>query len=353
MSEGDRTIDLIARAAGILSGYRDTQGAYIETSNAAKRAVLEGLGFETASGPSALRTLEELQYRAAMPLDPLVTALELEPCCFPLRVNRDIATLEMWATDEKGVSRSIPCEVRNRQGEFVLIAPPFERGYYRVSLQANAAGSATTLTVAPSRCWLPETLENDMRGWGATAHVYGLRSDDDLGIGDFTLLGKAAEACGRLGASFIGLNPLHALVSADRTRISPYSPSSRLFLEPLYIDTSAVANRLGVPWTEFFNDPHLLALGAQVRNSNLVDYDGVWRLKREILERFWTKRKIPRNRPLSRSLRGIMAKLSRGTRLSRRFPKPSQPRDCSANYSVEPTSNRIDLAAVHRHLLPE
>jgi (1->4)-alpha-D-glucan 1-alpha-D-glucosylmutase len=118
-----------------------------------------------------------------------------------------------------------------------------------------------------------------------------LHSDDDLGIGNFTLLGKAAEACGKLGASFIGLNPLHALFSADRTRISPYSPSSRLFLEPLYIDTGAVADRLGVPRTEFFNDPHLLALAAQVRNSNLTDYEGVWRLKREILDRLWAQTK--------------------------------------------------------------
>jgi len=284
-------IDLIARAAGILSGYRDTQGAYVETSNTAKRAVLEGLGLEIASGTSSLRTLEELQYRATLPLDPVVTALALEPCRIPVRVNRDIATLEIWATDEAGVSRSIPCEVRRRQSESVLIAPPFERGYYRLSLQTKAADAATTLIVAPARCWLPGTLENDTRGWGATAHAYGLRSDDDLGIGDFTLIGKAAEACAKLGASFLGLNPLHALFSADRTRISPYSPSSRLFLEPLYIDTGAVANRLGVPWTEFFNDPYLLALGAQVRNSNLVDYDGVWRLKREILERFWTQTK--------------------------------------------------------------
>jgi (1->4)-alpha-D-glucan 1-alpha-D-glucosylmutase len=130
-----------------------------------------------------------------------------------------------------------------------------------------------------------------MRGWGATTNVYGLRSDDDFGIGDFTLIGEAAEACGKLGASFLGLNPLHALFSADRTRISPYSPSSRLFLEPFYIDLRAASNRLGVPWTQCFNDPHLPVLAAQIQNSNLVDYEGVWRLKREILDRLWTQTK--------------------------------------------------------------
>ena len=289
MNEGDRTIDLIAQAVGILSGYKDTKGAYIVTSDTAKRAILEGLGLEIGSGTSALRTLEELRHRATRPLDPLIMAAELEPCRVPLKVHTDIATLEIVATDEGGASRGIPCEVRRQQSKSVLIAPPFESGYYRLSLRTKTADVAATLIVSPSHCWLPGALEGDMRGWGATSHVYGLRSDDDFGIGDFTLIGKAAEACGKLGASFLGLNPLHALFSADRTRFSPYCPSSRLFLEPLYIDTRAAANRVGVPWRELFNDPHLLARAAQLRNSNLVDYEGVWQLKREILERLWTQ----------------------------------------------------------------
>jgi (1->4)-alpha-D-glucan 1-alpha-D-glucosylmutase len=291
VTRGASTIDLIARAVGILSGYRDIEGAYIETSDTAKRAVLEALGLEIADRTSARRTLEELRSRAALPLDPLVVAIELEPCQIPLRVNCRIATLEIWVTDESGASRSIPCEVRRQHGDSVLVTPPFERGYYRVSLRTKAADVAATLIVAPSRCWRPESLQNDMRGWGATTHVYGLRSDDDFGIGDFTLIGKAAEACGKLGASFLGLNPLHALFSADRTRISPYSPSSRLFLEPFYIDTRAAANRLGVPWTKCFDDPHLPVLAAQIQNSNLVDYESVWRLKREILDRLWLQTK--------------------------------------------------------------
>jgi (1->4)-alpha-D-glucan 1-alpha-D-glucosylmutase len=291
VTRGASTIDLIARAAGLLSGYRNIEGAYVETSNTAKRAVLEGLGLQIADSASARRTLEELRSRAALPLDQIVVATELEPCHISIRVIREIATLEIRVTDESGVSRSIPCEVRRQDGNSVLITPPFERGYYRLSLRTKAAEAATTLIVAPSRCWLPGTLENEMRGWGATTHVYGLRSDDDLGIGDFTLIGKAAEACGKLGASFLGLNPLHALFSADRSRISPYSPSSRLSLEPLYIDTRAAANTLGVPWTKCFNDPHLPVLAAQVRNSNLVDYEGVWRLKREILDHLWIQTK--------------------------------------------------------------
>ena len=156
-----------------------------------------------------------------MPLDPLVVGIELESCQIPLRVNSEIATLEIWVTDESGVSRSIPCEVRRHQGYSVLIMPPFERGYYRLLLRTKAADVAATLIVAPSRCWLPESLHNDMRGWGATTHAYGLRSDDDFGIGDFTLVGKAAEACGKLGASLtISVNRLNRRASSHRVPCS-------------------------------------------------------------------------------------------------------------------------------------
>jgi hypothetical protein len=50
VTKGGSTIDLIARLAGILSGYRDTKVAYVETSDIAKRAVLEALGLDISSG---------------------------------------------------------------------------------------------------------------------------------------------------------------------------------------------------------------------------------------------------------------------------------------------------------------
>jgi (1->4)-alpha-D-glucan 1-alpha-D-glucosylmutase len=252
--------------------------------------VLEGLGLDISSGTAALSTLEELQSRAAQPLDPVVTACELEPRLIPLRAGSDLAALEIWATSESDPSRSTRCEVSRKQGELVLILPALESGYYRLSLRMKAADVLATLIVAPPRCWLPGSLQNGIRGWGATANAYGLRSDDDLGIGDFTLIGKAAEGCGKLGASFLGLNPLHALFSADRTRISPYSPSSRLFLEPLYIDPCSASDRLGVGGAELLRAPQLAAL-SDIRSSNLVDYKAAWRLKREILDRLWIRAK--------------------------------------------------------------
>ena len=49
-----------------------------------------------------------------------------------------------------------------------------------------------------------------------------------------------AEQWAKRGASMIGLSPLHALFPHDPARASPYSPSSRLALNVLYVDVEAI-----------------------------------------------------------------------------------------------------------------
>ena len=48
------------------------------------------------------------------------------------------------------------------------------------------------------------------------------------------------EVAAREGADAIALSPTHSLFAADPTHYGPYSPSSRLFLNPLYADPAAV-----------------------------------------------------------------------------------------------------------------
>ena len=49
-----------------------------------------------------------------------------------------------------------------------------------------------------------------------------------------------AEAAARQGADAVALSPVHSLFAADPARYGPYSPSSRLFLNPLYADPAVV-----------------------------------------------------------------------------------------------------------------
>jgi len=142
-------------------------------------------------------------------------------------------------------------------------------------------------------CYLPDFLEKG-RAWGVTCQLYGLRSHRNWGIGDFEDLARLGEMAARWGADFVGVNPLHALFPADPQRASPFSPSHRNFLNPLYIAVDRV---------EGF-DPALdidrNALSA-LRASDLVDYASVARHKFEVLRRI-------RRRTLAKADRAFMEK---------------------------------------------
>lgn len=84
------------------------------------------------------------------------------------------------------------------------------------------------------RCFLPAELDN-ARVWGITCQLPGLVSSRNAGIGDFADLAALCRIAAAEGADFVGVNPLHALFWSDPTRISPFFPSNRRFLNPLYI----------------------------------------------------------------------------------------------------------------------
>jgi 4-alpha-glucanotransferase len=90
----------------------------------------------------------------------------------------------------------------------------------------------SALMVAP-----PKAFGGDFdRCWLVAVQLYSVRSARNWGHGDFTDLLGLVELAADLGASGVGLNPLHALFDDRPSEPSPYFPNSRLFLNPLYID---------------------------------------------------------------------------------------------------------------------
>ena len=65
--------------------------------------------------------------------------------------------------------------------------------------------------------------------------LYSLRSPRNWGIGDLADLESIALEYAKDGIDFIGINPLHALFPAHPEWASPYSPSSRRWLNPIYL----------------------------------------------------------------------------------------------------------------------
>ena len=154
---------------------------------------------------------------------------------------------------------------RFRATEDHVLLPPQPIGRHRI-LNEDRPDPVCHLTVAPDTCYLPPPLLAGERRFGLAAHLYTLRSAEDQGIGDFTTLARLAAEAARAGASVLGLNPLHALFPHDRSRASPYQPSDRRFLDPIYIDVSGYPNGAAIPSPQ-----------------GPVDYPAVWNAKRAVL----------------------------------------------------------------------
>ena len=123
--------------------------------------------------------------------------------------------------------------------------------------------------------------------FGVAAQLYALRraGEDgrDQGIGDFSALALAGETGGQAGAAYLGVSPLHMLFPRDRGRASPYYPSDRRFLDPIFIDALDDAS---LPRDEALSAA-LAALAPQfaaASATNYVEYEEVWLAKRAALE---------------------------------------------------------------------
>jgi 4-alpha-glucanotransferase len=147
----------------------------------------------------------------------------------------------------------------------------------------------------------PEQLPQPPRGWGWAAQLYATRSRESWGIGDFRDLAALARLARRAGAGSILISPIHAMHPGRHQSNSPYSPSSRLFLNLLHIAPALVPGADRVALTD------LAAQGRDLNTQRRIDRNAVWELKRSALKRIFsaTKAALPPEFELWRADRGL------------------------------------------------
>jgi 4-alpha-glucanotransferase len=115
--------------------------------------------------------------------------------------------------------------------------PPIDRPGYH---QLRYGNHDVTLAVAPERCLTIADVLANRKSWGLSVQIYSLRRTGDEGIGDTSALSALAQAMAGFGADALSLSPAHSLFPHDLSRFGPYSPSNRLFLNPLLSDPATV-----------------------------------------------------------------------------------------------------------------
>jgi 4-alpha-glucanotransferase len=164
-----------------------------------------------------------------------------------------------------------------------------ELGYYDLTLAVCSNGrretGQTRLIAAPSQMYTPDRLEQGQRFWGLNLPLYALKSRGNLGVGDFADLMAIMRWAGPLGAAFVGVNPLHAAGSQANADPSPYSPSSRIFTNILYLSLEMVPEMAACREAQLLlSSPEFQATRTRLADAPQVAYGEVRRLKRRILE---------------------------------------------------------------------
>ncbi len=203
-----------AREAGLAIDWVDAMGRPQQVKTEALRRILDSL--DATQDGSDVRPLITARVDARIDLPGLSTDADTP------------AELVL----EDGSVRSVTI----RGGKGATLPAIGKAGYHRLRF----AGREITLAVAPARCVTLGEVGAGRRMWGVAAQVYGLRRAGDGGIGDAGAVRDLAQAAARHGADAMALSPVHSLFAADPARHGPYSPSSRLFLNPLYGDPSTV-----------------------------------------------------------------------------------------------------------------
>ncbi|UTG78003.1 1,4-alpha-glucan branching protein GlgB [Neisseria subflava] len=162
--------------------------------------------------------------------------------------------------------------------------PQLACGYYTLSAETGGKCCLVRLIVAPESVYQPKLLANGGRMNGLTMHLYSLRSKRNWGIGDFTDLLNLMKYAAEKKLDFVGINPLHALFTSKPAFASPYSPSSREWLNPIYLDIEKVgAFTYNEQLKNWLAQPKIRQRIAALRVTETVTYTAVWACKRDAL----------------------------------------------------------------------
>jgi 4-alpha-glucanotransferase len=303
--------DALHKAAvewGVEREFWDIFGNYHVASADTEARILGSLGVDVSSRD----TVEEARMRrfeqrtAVLPDTSVVTendqAVDIS---LPATLNAPGIHLELMLEDGRVLSADyaageIPIASELQRGGlrwFVYRAPlpagtPLGYHTLRVSMEGLPSPVAeASVIVCPERAYLSERLQRGGRTAGIAVTLWGLRSKRNWGCGDFTDLRALTDWIAEdVRASFIGLNPLHAIHNRSPYNTSPYLPLSIFYKNFIYLDVQRIPEFSGCDVAEReLSSEAVQREITDLRNSEFVEYERVSQLKKRFLKILFDK----------------------------------------------------------------
>ncbi|MGQ9813427.1 MAG: 4-alpha-glucanotransferase [Dissulfurimicrobium sp.] len=288
---------------GIENGYWDIWGKWHTISDETVMRILSGMGvplYDKGYDAALSRLKDDLWQRV---LEPVKVVLIDSPIMISLNLPHGKANSWFeWAVfEETGASHKgifTPSDLKINESyktkkqvcmtSYSLTLPiSLPIGYHHFLLFCDDEPGVFTMSliVCPKKCYIPEGLLGEGRTWGPAIGLYAIRSKRNWGIGDFSDLKMVVERFSAYGAGIVGVNPVCTAFPWNPLHISPYSPSSRLFLNYLYLDIEAMPD-----FTECEEARAMACEQAfqsnllRLKEAKFVDYEGVAAIKSMMLK---------------------------------------------------------------------
>lgn len=292
-------IEQLANLVGFHQSYIDSYGATVFAKDEARHALLQAMGYDLSCNlklEQQITLLNEQAWRNILPPTHIAKSEEAEHL-LTISLTPEAGELLSWKivteagetfSEDIALSDLAMIDQTHLAAEhfvkYQLELPNLAEGYHQLWVSFADQTASCHLIFAPKMCYSPQEASSD-KMWGYAAQLYSLRSANNWGLGDFGDLLGLVEKSAQQGVSAIGLNPLHPLYPNNPGHRSPYSPTSRCFLNVMYIDVTKVPNYQTCELAQQrFNSDEFQAKLAYAKDCELIDYPAVADVKYQILE---------------------------------------------------------------------
>lgn len=302
MTSQQQSLAELARRYRVATEYEDANGRQVVVPDHTLVAVLGALGVAADTEEqrrAALRDHDRAYWSRSLPRVIVMRAGTPTPFWVhvthgePARLWIRLEDGTVWAGLRQLDNFTAPYELDGRRvGEATFELPAnLPLGYHRLHLDDAGSATGTAVIVTPATLTVPERL-GSRRAWGLATQLYSVRSKRSWGVGDLTdLTDLAVWAASRHNAGYVLVNPLHAAAPTAPMEPSPYLPTSRRFVNPIYLRVEAIPE-----FAYIRRRGRIRRLRDNVQSGakrvDSIDRDAAWAAKRAALEEVY---RVPRS----------------------------------------------------------